>query len=293
MIPSLAKSPSTNNLFAPTSIAQSMRDGARESMRKANQNLQRVRSILRTPSRKYSDDLSQIAAGTHMSPPPALNFDKALPLVPATAPVKKQVNFTNSTLERASDDDLGKSPSPVKFKAGSEVPTGAVIYPTLRTGVEYPDIAQAVESPAASPSRRLTFGGVAANHPRSFSFESGKTVNFGEYFSLRAQRLPTYLTFCSLGPVSTGTIRMVRQSDTATLVEGKKRKLDTVQDVSDKENDEPEEDYRSAKKMKPTPATPSKTPAASSKLPRRTPGRTSGISKSRLAFLATPKRGKA
>jgi hypothetical protein len=86
---------------------------------------------------------------------------------------------------------------------------------------------------------------------------------------------------------------MVRQSDVATLVEGKKRKLDTVQEVSDKENDEPEEDYRSAKKKKPTPATPSKTPAGPSKLPRRTPGRNSGISKSRLAFLATPKRGKA
>lgn len=87
---------------------------------------------------------------------------------------------------------------------------------------------------------------------------------------------------------------MVRKSDASSLVEGKKRKLDTVQEASDKENDEPAEDeYRSAKKMKATPATPSKTPASSSKLPRRTPNRGSAISKSRLAFLATPKRGKA
>ena len=87
---------------------------------------------------------------------------------------------------------------------------------------------------------------------------------------------------------------MVRQSDVATLVEGKKRKLDTVQEASDKENDEPEEDYRSAKKMKHTPTTPAKTPASTSKLPRRTPGgRSSAISKSRLNFLATPKRSKA
>jgi hypothetical protein len=34
MIPSLAKPPSTNNLFSPTNVAQAMRDGARESMRK-------------------------------------------------------------------------------------------------------------------------------------------------------------------------------------------------------------------------------------------------------------------
>lgn len=87
---------------------------------------------------------------------------------------------------------------------------------------------------------------------------------------------------------------MVRKSDASTLVEGKKRKLDTVQEISDKENDKPADDSdRSAKKMKPTPATPSKTPAASSKVPRKTPGRGSAISKSRLAFLATPKRGRA
>ncbi|KAH3909215.1 hypothetical protein HBI56_187840 [Parastagonospora nodorum] len=273
MIPSLAKSPSTNNLFSPTNVAQSMRDGARESMRKASQNLQRVRSILRTPGRKYSDDPVQIAAGTHMSPPMSLNLEKALPPMPATAPVKKHVIFTNSTLQRAGDDDLGKSPSPMKFRAGSEVPSGAVIYPTL-SSVQYPEISQEAESPSTSPSRRLTFGEATANQSRSFSFESGKAVDFG--------------------PSSAGTIRMVRKSDASTLVEGKKRKLDTVQETSDKENDTPADDsYRSAKKMKPMPATPSKTPAGSSKVARKTPSRGSAISKSRLAFLATPKRGKA
>ena len=34
MIPSMMKSPSTNNIFSPTHIAQTMRDGARENMRK-------------------------------------------------------------------------------------------------------------------------------------------------------------------------------------------------------------------------------------------------------------------
>jgi hypothetical protein len=141
--------------------------------------LQRVRSILRTPSRKFSDDPVQIAAGTHMSPPPPLNYNKALPPMPATAPVKKHVNFSNSTLQRAGDEDFSKSPSPVKPRAGSEVPSGEVVYPTLGS-VQYPDIAHDADSPSASPSRRLTFGGPTANHSRSFSFESGKTVNFGK-----------------------------------------------------------------------------------------------------------------
>jgi hypothetical protein len=34
MIPSLTQSPSTSNFFSPTNVAQAMRDGARESMRK-------------------------------------------------------------------------------------------------------------------------------------------------------------------------------------------------------------------------------------------------------------------
>jgi hypothetical protein len=97
-----------------------------------------------------------------MSPPIAMDFDKALPAIPATAPVKKHVNFSNSTLERASHDELGKSPSPMKFRAGSEVPSGAIVYPSLGSAVHYPELSQ--ESPS---------------HPRSFSFESGKPVNFG------------------------------------------------------------------------------------------------------------------
>ncbi|KAF1829642.1 hypothetical protein BDW02DRAFT_602374 [Decorospora gaudefroyi] len=276
LIPTFAKSPSTNNmvkspsadnpLSPPSNIGhlQAMRDGARESMRKASHNLQRVRSILRTPNRKFSDDPKDIAAGTHMSPPPSLSLGKTLPAIPATAPVKKHVNFSNSTLERASYDELGKSPSPMKFRAGSEVPTGAVVYPSLGSGVRYPELSQEVETLTASPSRRLTFGGETANHPRSFSFESGKAVNFG--------------------PVTTSTIRMVRKSDASSLVDGKKRKLETLQETSDKENDGPtDENMRSTKKMKHTPAPP-KTPASTSKLPRRTPGgRSSAISKSRLA----------
>ncbi|KAF2125831.1 hypothetical protein P153DRAFT_299343 [Dothidotthia symphoricarpi CBS 119687] len=259
MIPSVQQAPSTSNMFSPTNVARAMRDSARDSMR------------------KFSNDPQKVAEGTHMSPPPAFTFERAFPTVPATAPAKKHVNFSSSTVERAIHDELGKSPSPMKFKAGGEVPAGAVIYPNVQPSVQYPDLPRVDESPVASPSRRLTFGDETATHPRQFSFESGKRAVFG--------------------PASTGTIRMVRPSDASAPLDGTKRKLESVQEVSDKENDGPDEDdMRSRKKMKPTPAPP-KTPASTSKLPRRTPGRTpsrgSAISKSRLAFLATPKRSKA
>jgi hypothetical protein len=224
--------------------------------------------------------------------PPASNFENALPAIPATAPVKKQVNFSSSTLERASHDELGKSPSPMKFRAGSEVPAGVVIYPSLGSGAQHPDLSQEIETLTASPSRRLTFGGETPNHPRSFFFESGKAVNFGTYIALL--QFSFHLLTC-LGPTSSGTIRMVRESNVSSLVDGTKRKLETLQETSDKENDGPnQDDTRSNKKMKRTPAPTPKTPASTSRLPRHTPaGRSSAISKSRLAFLATPKRNKA
>jgi hypothetical protein len=177
MIP---QSPSARNLFSPAHISRSLRDGARESMQQAKRNLQQVRSILRTPSRKFSDDPAKIAAGTHMSPPPESAWEKAPSAIPATAPVKKQVNFSNSTLTRAVPEDVTKSPSPMKFRAGSEVPSGAIVYPSLGSGIEYPKLPQGDASPTASPSRRLTFGGETASHPRSFSFEAGQPVNFGK-----------------------------------------------------------------------------------------------------------------
>ena len=87
---------------------------------------------------------------------------------------------------------------------------------------------------------------------------------------------------------------MVRKSNAPSLPEGNKRKLDTLQENSDKENDRSaEEETRSTKKVKQTLESTPKTPTRTSKLPRHTPGGRSGtISKSRLAFLATPKRSK-
>ncbi|KAF2656219.1 hypothetical protein K491DRAFT_628812 [Lophiostoma macrostomum CBS 122681] len=274
MIPSLLRSPSAKALFSPTNIGETMKEGVREGFRKTSSSLHRVRSILRTPSRKFSEDPEKVAAGTHMSPPPGLDLGKALPQIPATAPVRKHVVFTNSTLERAVHDELGKSPSPMKFRAGSEVPSGAIFYPKLQPGVQYPALPEGVEAPTGTPSRRLTFGGATANTPAEFSFKSDKAMDFG--------------------PVSSGTIRIVRKSDASSLVEGKKRKLEPSEEPSDKENNEPaDESGRSAKKVKMFAGDAPKTPSSVSKLPRRTPKRGSAISKSRLAFLSTPKRSQA
>ncbi|KAF2476995.1 uncharacterized protein BDR25DRAFT_276635 [Lindgomyces ingoldianus] len=275
MIPSLLRSPSTRAMFSPTNIGETMMDGMREGIRKTSNSFHRVKSILRTgtPSRKFSEDPEKIAAGTHMSPPPVPNLYKTLPNVPATAPVKKHVNFTTSTLDTAAQDELGKSPSPIKFRAVSELPPDAVVYPSLHPsdGIEYPTLPTREESFVGSPNRRLTFGGPKSNVPGSFLFKSDKPMTFG--------------------PVSTGTIRMVRNSDVSSLVSDKKRKLKTFEESSGKENNEPaDEEQRSPKKARTAVGEPPKTPATTSRLLHRTPRGGSAISKSRLAFLATPKK---
>ncbi len=70
----------------------------------------------------------------------------------------------------------------MKFRAGSEIPSGTVIYPTLQSKVQYPDLSQEEDELSVSPSRRLTFGGEVTKQARTFSFNSGKSVDFGKLF---------------------------------------------------------------------------------------------------------------
>ncbi|KAF2264884.1 hypothetical protein CC78DRAFT_567894 [Lojkania enalia] len=269
MLPSLLRSPTARTLFSPTNISDTMMGGVREGIRKTSDSLNKFKSILRSPNHKFSKDPEKIAAGTHMSPLPGLNMNKALPNIPTTAPARKHVNFSTSTLDKAAQDELGKSPSPIKTRAGSEAPTGTVVYPVLHPSVEYPTLPEDDQTPIGTPSRRLTFGGTNANVPGQFSFKSDKSIK--------------------LDLASTSTIRMVRKSNASSLVEGKKRKMEETDESSDKENTQPRECHPPKKMKTATVETPKKTSAAS-KLPCRTPR--SAISKSRLAFLATPKRGK-
>ncbi|KAF2744811.1 hypothetical protein M011DRAFT_460585 [Sporormia fimetaria CBS 119925] len=241
MLPSLFRSPSTKTEQPTTSLSEAVKEG----IRKTNDSLQKMRSILRTPSRKFSDDPQKIAAGTHITPPALL---AELPAPPKTAPVRKQVNFSNSTLEKATKDELLQSPSPVKLRATSVTLGNNVVYPALPT-----------EEPQ-SPSRRMTFGGPTPSS-MPFSFESNKTIKFGG--------------------AASGTIRMVPKAGVSASSDDKKRKLTSVEEVSDKENSEPAEETRSPKKLKMGPPA---TPKTASKLPRRTPK--SAISKSSIWYEA-------
>ncbi|KAF2503398.1 hypothetical protein BU16DRAFT_521989 [Lophium mytilinum] len=257
---------------------KSFEDSLKEGIRKTSHSLLSmpgVRSILRSPSRKFSTDPTKIAAGTHMSPPPELNFEAELPRVPATAPTRKHVNFTASAV--AKDEQLATPSRKAPERAASEVPLpSTVTYPALPSGDD--------SNLASVPwTRRMTMGDQPGSGPGSFTFRSEQAVNFGPATS--------GLQRSKHGP-KTGTIRHVRSSDVHDVdaeTEGgsKKRKLDVVDEGFDKEN-EHQEGSRATKKSKSNSQAGPRTPA--SKLPRRLDKRAGSLTPARLNLLATPKR---
>ncbi|KAF2837784.1 hypothetical protein M501DRAFT_995025 [Patellaria atrata CBS 101060] len=222
-----------------------------------------VKGILRTPQRLYSNDPAQIAAGTH-SPPPSriMHF----PSIPATAPVKKHVDFTAST-KGSENKDEGIVATPKKPVVENK--TENVTYPTLSN----------VVSPGnpGSVSRRMTLGGAG-----DFTFRSDRPINFG--------------------PSTTGpTIRRVRNSDAGDALLStnespvKKRKASgeiSKSQGEDKENEDEEQGRRKKARITGPEIVKTTIKTATSKLPRRKEKRPGSLSQARLNLLATPKRRK-
>lgn len=261
MIPSLVRSPSARSFAAPSSKTPGMTRRPSSLARFAN-----MKSILRTPQRLYSNDPSKLAAGTHLAPPKVpVDLNKELPSVPATEPVRKHVDFTASTVARAT----GCEPVPIVRATTAEPEPSTVTYPTL----------VANEPPSRpDPSRRTTL----AEMPNDFTFRSDKPISFA--------------------PIPGHTVRPVRCSDgfkplpvlsTATAT---KRTLDAVDESSEqnKENRSDEEGDRPSKKVKASEPEPPKVPVkmSASRLPTRKGQRPGGLSQARLNMLATPKKRK-
>jgi hypothetical protein len=133
-----------------------------------------IKSILRTPHRLYSDDPSKIAAGTHFSTPPehsdTKDSKKPVP-VPATAPVRKRVDFSSSTKDHDAmkmDISSEEPSSPVQEEAASAVPaTITANYPALPT----------IFSPIVNPTPERRRQTVA---PGDFTFRVGDGISFGD-----------------------------------------------------------------------------------------------------------------
>jgi len=154
-----------------------------------------------------------------------LNLSKDLPAAPATAPVRKHVDFSHSTKEREVSKSSTPPKNPADIALGDEDENLAS--PTPRHSVNQPDLkpADAIAYPSLTPSsplarpiiqprsvsksaRRQTLGpmttaSVPGSFPADFTFRAGSEVP---------------ISFASPSPVKGRTIRAVRNSDGPSLI---------------------------------------------------------------------------
>lgn len=241
-----------------------------------------VKSILRTPQRLYSNDPAKVAAGTHLSTP-----QKDDHRVPATAPVRKHVDFSSSTKAREADKTASMSPASI---------SKPVSYPSL-DNVSYPSLESLTAAPV-SPTRRRQ-----SSVPRDFTFRAGAEIVFApapapfEPVSPSPKDVSFTIRHVSSEPkeaeidLHTSTskkrkidfenavsVAAVDSSPTVTLG-SKKRKFDFENDLAEKQashgevNKENIEDQgRAIKRFKITPAHPTGQPAANAAKKRTTLG---------------------
>lgn len=268
LFPSLMRPPSVRD-HSPTRnrIGSAFQAG----VRKTSNGLNRMKSILRTPQRNFSDDPMKIAAGTHipMLTPVRPNIHKALPAIPATAPVRKmkRVDFSASTVERE------------EAKIASPDTAG---YPQLPS-IDEPE----------SPTRRITLGDLKI--PGAFSFRSDRQATFSPApeSTIRAVRNS------DASIIQGGTKRKHESSDESSGSD-KENSIIRYTDLSKRVEEAVRGDEgRPVKKMRmadppaarsPILNTPIKATKTASRLPRKTPTKhRSGLTPSRLNFLSLPK----
>lgn len=319
MIPSLMRSPSTKSLATPSMVLKPtlpQTEGGRKYGSSFASKLSSVKSILRRPQIRFSDDPVKIAAGTHVSTPTKSNGDDLrassyFPSVPEDmlgTPNHRKEKHVNFSVAPGADKELSQpntpaTPSPTKMPGS---------FPAA-----YPHLPDHHNEPATPTHAGLGNARVRASiaAPGDFTFRADKTISF------------------TPGGRSTPTIRQVRASDTVAYanlyataeklaqlpsvphgLSNKKRKRESVDKVdstddkenknsfaSNKEDDDEEEMGKPTKRARMTlDTTPSKPAASKAKFPSsatapsRIPRHKSKgfLSLSRLNALSKPKERK-
>jgi len=209
-----------------------------------------VKSILRRPQIRFSDDPFKLAAGTHVATPKTnaeqLISNKALPDVPNDVPgtpshrQEKHVVFSSSPSAVVRNIGTPGSPSPSKMPGQYPATDTQIPYPTIQFG----DTAPVSPSPFGNSPNKVRASMAA---PGDFTFRSGKTISFGD---------------------KSTTIRPVRASDTSVLtykspsklsdlpsvphgLSNKKRKRDSdVNDESENKENDSEQPQETSKRTK-------------------------------------------
>ena len=304
MIPSLSRSASTKTLGSPVAPHT-------EGSNKYLSSLSRfgsMKSILHRSQPKFSNDLTKVAAGTHLPTPQGkVDLEKDISGLPGTpsvglhrSPTMKRVGFTLNT--KPQHDFAASSPSP------SKIPTPHPNHqsqpsddkPKSSDPISYPDLCN---SPNITTRTKVP----KASTPGDFTFRSEKTMDFNT---------ASPVTVTSPG----STIRHVRPSGISTplpafkslpsiphgMSNKKRRRAESDTEAEDEENVDPMamneavEGQPKSKKQRMNGSlektadapSPSKRRAAASRIPKLGGAKEKarmGISLGRLNMLARPK----
>lgn len=209
MIPSLAHSPSKRVTSTPFSrkATQPQTEGNNKYKNAFTNGLMSVKSILRRPQTRFSDDPLKLAAGTHVATPikaqnATINdLDKPLPSIAQDAPdtpshrAEKHVMFSSSPTAVTMNIGTPGTPSPTKLSGHHTSIHTKVSYPTIQFG----DVGPLSPTPVGGDSPSKVRASMAG--PGDFTFRSGKTISFGPKSN-----------------TSSSTIRPVRPSDASAVV---------------------------------------------------------------------------
>ncbi|KAF1816329.1 hypothetical protein P152DRAFT_478886 [Eremomyces bilateralis CBS 781.70] len=143
----------------------------------------KLKSILRTPRRLYSNDPAKVAAGTHLATPPSAAIRKSFG-VPKTEPVNriKRVDFTASVLSMAEQQERRVREGLLAISNGERVSPKPTTerdnsYEADESDISYPTI------PGMFPSNRRStlghFGQAGSSGPSEFTFRSDTSTLFG------------------------------------------------------------------------------------------------------------------
>lgn len=228
-IPSLTRSPSTKSLTGSPQKQQVPQTDATNKYRKGfAAKLNGVKSILRRPQLRFSNDPVKIASGTHVSMPsmtegeavgPMSPSNGLLPSVPQQEPgtpshrKEKHVNFSPSPPRVMGSPNPGSpaTPSPTKK------PAAVVTYPSLPT---LPGESKVAQSPGtATQAAFATMAKARASipgGPGDFTFQSDRAISFAPSSSKATS---------PRADPATPTIRRVRGSDAHGLTAASATKI--------------------------------------------------------------------
>ena len=236
-IPSLNRTPSSKSIGGNSSTKQAapQSEATNKYRRSFSNKLKGVKSIMRRPQLRFSNDPLKLAAGTHVSIPKSIaEATAATPQRPSNLPLPAAPDQPPGTPSHRDEKHVNFSPDPAHVIGSSNPGTPNTPSPTKKAAglVAYPELPSSNRtncfSDAFGSAHNVAVESMAkvrasAPGPGDFTFRADKAISFAPPPSANAAASSVVTT--------TPTIRKVRASDASGLVPASATKLGDLPSV--------------------------------------------------------------